>query len=98
MRLGELVNSGLTKLSATDSSQNARKTSIDALPMSACSRRCQNDFVLAGRGCADACACFDGVAASMRSPSCHREHAGSFGFLLDQPPDALLERDERRLV
>ena len=66
MRLGELVNSGLTQLSATESSQNPRNANIDTVPISACSRRCQNDLTFAGRGCADACVSFNGVAASMR--------------------------------
>ena len=45
MRLGELVNSGLTQRSATESSQNARNTAIENVPSRACSCRCRNDFV-----------------------------------------------------
>ncbi len=37
MRLGELVNSGLTHPNSTAISQNARKISIEMLPSSACS-------------------------------------------------------------
>src|SRR5947209_4817163 len=65
MRLGELVNSGLTHSSATDISQNARNISMETVPMSACSFRAQNDFGAADRASAGACVC-DGVNTSMR--------------------------------
>ena len=43
MRLGELVNSGLTQPSATAASQNARNTSIEMVPSSAFSCCLQNE-------------------------------------------------------
>src|SRR5436309_4623192 len=69
MRVGELMNSGLTHSSATAASQNARKISMEIVPMSACSLRTPNDF---GGACASAAvsAC-DGVRASMRSVLSH---------------------------
>src|SRR5262245_1322993 len=98
MRLGELVNSGLTQPNATEASQNDRNTSMEMVPSSACSCRFQNDFVTIGPGSAETRFSFVAIAASMLDFSRHRQHAGALGFLLDQPPDALLERDEFRLV
>jgi hypothetical protein len=42
IRLGELVNSGLTHPRSTEASQNARNTSMEIVPSSACSCRAQN--------------------------------------------------------
>src|SRR5262245_16189455 len=98
MRLGELVNSGLTQPNATEDSQNDRKTSMEMVPSSARSCRFQNDRAATGPGSAETRFSLVATAASMLDFSRHRQHAGALGFLLDQPPDALLERDECRLV
>src|SRR6266446_3637532 len=98
MRLGELVNRGFTQANATDISQNARKTSIAAVPMSAFSFLAHADFGGAGFASAAARVSRDVVKASIWSASGHREHAGLLGFLLDQPPDALLQLEKRRLM
>ena len=44
IRLGELVNSGLTHPKPTEASQNDRNTSIEMVPSRACSCRAQNDL------------------------------------------------------
>src|SRR5262245_30466313 len=98
MRLGELVNSGLTQPNATEDSQNDRKTSMEMVPSSARSCRFQNDRAATGPGSAETRFSLVATAASMLDFSRHRQHAGALGFLLDQPPDALLERDECRMV
>src|SRR6266478_1179938 len=56
MRLGELVNSGLTHPSATEVSQNARNASMDKVPSKAFSCRARNG--LGGIGFAADCASF----------------------------------------
>src|SRR6478736_709573 len=117
IRLGELVNSGLTHPKPTEASQNDRNTSMEIVPSRVCSCRAQN--VLGGpassssggragavsgaglglpdTGCARSSA-RDRMRLVIDAPfSCHRQHAGLVRFLLDQPPDALLELQERRL-
>src|SRR2546423_1316627 len=59
------MNSGLTHASATAVSQNARKISMELVPMSACSLRAPNDFGSVGCASAAVSVC-DGVNASMR--------------------------------
>src|SRR5207247_10729482 len=65
LRLRGLGNSGLTYASAPDSSQDARKISMETAPMSACSYRAPNDFGAADLTSAAARASLDVVTASM---------------------------------
>src|SRR6266702_5843525 len=62
MRVGELVNSGLTHPSATADSQNARNASMDMVPSKAFSCRARKG--LGGVGFAADCASFAAVMSA----------------------------------
>src|SRR5690242_13518520 len=89
MRLGELVNRGLTASARTASSHNARNTSIDSVPSRRFSLRRQADR----RGAAGVSMSVMGAVAVTIAPSGRRYHAGARRLLLDQAPDAPLQGD-----
>src|SRR5689334_3101396 len=94
MRLGELVNSGLTASARTASSHSARNTSIESVLMRTFSLRRhaeRRDGAAAGVSIS-----VTGAVAVTDAPSGRRHHAGARRLLLDQTPDAPLQGDELR--
>src|SRR6185295_14904506 len=76
IRLGELVNSGLTHPKSTEACQNDRNTSMEIVPSSACSCRAQNVLGgVASSSCGGRTAAVAGAGAALRGASCARSSA-----------------------
>jgi hypothetical protein len=90
------VNSGLTQLNATDSSQKHRNASIENVPSNQFSFDFQNDG--AGGNELSVATLVDGVLASTVNVSGCRRHWRIARLFIDKTPDVPFDRNELRLV